>query len=452
MKKNHFPKIKGPLPSSKAKRWVERDEEVISRSYTRVYSLVIERAQGNLVYDVDGNCFLDFTSGVGTNPLGHCHPKVVEAIFQQAEKFIHLSGTDFYYPSQVRLAERLAAVAPGPDPKHVFLSNSGAEAIEAAIKLARHHTRRSHFIAFYGAFHGRTIGALSLTASKPVQRKHFSPLMPGVIHVPYGYCYRCPYHLKYPECNIACVDAIEDTVFRNLISPEEVAGIVVEPIQGEGGYVIPPPEYHQRLRELAREYGILYIADEIQTGMGRTGRMYASEHYGVIPDIMALAKGIASGMPLGATVASSKIMDWGPGAHANTFGGHPISCETALVTMDLLLNGILDNVTMIGNYIMDRLQRIQKSHRLIGDVRGKGLMIGIELVRDRETKEMAVKERNQVVQRCFQKGLLVLGCGQNVLRFMPPLNIGRQEADTALSIFEEALTEVEKQGNSKKSG
>jgi 4-aminobutyrate aminotransferase len=452
MRKNHFPKIKGIPPGPNAKKWVERDEEVISRSYTRVYSLVIEKAQGNLVYDVDGNCFLDFTSGVGTNPLGHCHPKVVEVIQKQAEKFIHLSGTDFYYPSQVRLAERLAAVVPGPGPKRTFLSNSGAEAIEAAIKLARHHTRRPYFIAFYGGFHGRTIGALSLTASKPVQRQHFGPLMPGVTHVPYGYCYRCPYNLKYPDCDIACVSAIEETVFRHTVSPEEVAGIVVEPIQGEGGYVVPPPEYHQRLSELAKEYGILYIADEIQTGMGRTGKMLASEYYRVVPDIIVLAKGIASGMPLGATIASSKIMDWGPGSHANTFGGHPISCEAALVTMDLLLSGIMGNINLMGSYIMDRLQKMQKSHRLIGDVRGKGLMIGVELVRDRETKEMAIKERNQLVQRCFQKGLLILGCGQNVVRFMPSLTIGRQEADTALSLFEEALTEVEKQGSSKKSG
>jgi len=454
MKKNPFPKLKGIPPGPVARRWVERDEEVISRSYTRIYPLVIERAEGNLVFDVDGNCFLDFTSGVGTNPLGHCHPKVVEAIRQQTGKFIHLSGTDFYYPAQVRLAERLAAVAPGSGPKRTFLSNSGTEAIEAAIKLARHHTRRSHFIAFYGGFHGRTMGALSLTASKTVQRQFFGPFMPEVTHVPFGYCYRCPYNLKYPECNIACVDAIKDTVFRHVISPEEVAAIVVEPIQGEGGYVVPPPEYHSRLHALAKEYGILYVADEVQTGMGRTGKMFASEHFGVVPDILALAKGIASGMPLGATVAPSKIMNWGPGAHANTFGGHPISCETALVTMDLLLNGVMSNVNMVGNYIQDRLQKMQKSHRLIGDVRGKGLMVGVELVRDRETKEMAIRERSQVIQRCFQKGLLILGCGQNVIRFMPPLVIGRQEVDTALSIFEEVLTEVEKQGSGsgKKSG
>src|SRR3972149_3959683 len=450
MKKNPFPKLKGVPPGPVARRWWERDEEVISRSYTRIYPLVIERAEGNLVFDVDGNCFLDFTSGVGTNPLGHCHPKVVEAIRQQTEKFIHLSGTDFYYPAQVRLAERLAAVAPGSGPQRTFLGNSGTEAIEAAIKLARHHTRRSHFIAFYGGFHGRTMGALSLTASKTVQRQFFGPFLPEVTHVPFGYCYRCPYNLKYPECNIACVDAIKDTVFRHVISPEEVAAIVVEPIQGEGGYGVPPPEYHSRLHELAKEYGILYIADEVQTGMGRTGKMFASEHFGVVPDVLALAKGIASGMPLGATVAPSKIMNWGPGAHANTFGGHPISCETALVTMDLLLNGVMSNVNMVGNYIQDRLQRMQKSHRLIGDVRGKGLMVGVELVRDRETKEMAIRERSQVIQRGFQKGLLILGCGQNVIRFMPPLVIGRQEVDTALSIFEETLTEVEKQGNTRR--
>jgi 4-aminobutyrate aminotransferase len=451
MKRKHFSRKKGVPPGPSARRWVERDHEVISHSYTRVYPLVIERAEGNLVYDTDGNCFLDFTSGVGTNPLGHCHPKVLEAINRQAEKFIHLSGTDFYYPSQIRLAERLAAVTPGPGPKQTFLSNSGAEAIEAAIKLARHHTRRRHFIAFHGGFHGRTMGALSLTASKALQRQFFEPLMPGVTHVPFGYCYRCPYNLKYPECDIACVAAIEETVFRRLISPEEVAGIVVEPIQGEGGYVVPPPEYHSRLHELAKEYGILYITDEVQTGMGRTGRMFASEHFGVVPDIIALAKGIASGMPLGATVAPSKIMNWGPGAHATTFGGHPISCETAMVTMDLLLSGIMNNVRMVGNYILDRLDRMQKSHRLIGDVRGKGLMIGIELVRDRETKEMATRERDQVVQKCFEKGLLILGCGPNVVRFIPPLTIGRTEADTALSIVEEVLTEVEKQGRSKKS-
>ena len=437
--KGRFLRIGKKLPGSEARMWMKKDNRFVSQSYTRAYPLVVKRGKGMMIEDVDGNRFLDFTSGIATCSTGHCHPKVVEAITRQAEELIHMSGTDFYYPSQIKLAERLARITPGNNKKKVFFGNSGAEAIEAAFKLARYHTKREMAIAFYGSFHGRTIGALSLTASKTVQRKNFNPLIPGVRHVPYAYCYRCHYNLTYPDCDIECVKWIRDLLFMTTIPPEEVAAIVVEPIQGEGGYIVPPKEFHTRLYSLAKEFGILYVVDEVQSGMGRTGKMLASEHFGVKPDIITLAKGIASGMPLGAMVASSGIMDWIPGSHASTFGGNPISCEAALVTIDLLQNELMENAAEIGGYMLNRLEEMKKEYEIIGDVRGKGLMIGIELVRDRETKEPADKEKEKIIQGCFKKGLLLLGCGRNSIRFMPPLIVSRKDAGTALGIFEEVL-------------
>lgn len=442
--KSGFLRIGKKLPGSEARMWVKKDNKFVSQSYTRAYPLVVKRGKGMMIEDVDGNTFLDFTSGIATCSTGHCHPKVVEAITRQAGKLIHMSGTDFYYPSQIKLAERLAGITPGNKNKRVFFGNSGAEAIEAAFKLARYHKKREMFIAFYGSFHGRTMGALSLTASKAVQKRYFNPLIPGVRHAPYAYCYRCHYNLIYPDCDIECVKWIRDVLFTNTIPPEEVAAIVVEPIQGEGGYIVPPKEFHTRLHSLAKEFGILYIADEIQSGMGRTGKMLASGHFGIKPDIITLAKGIASGMPVGAMVASAGIMDWVPGSHASTFGGNPVSCEAALVTIDLIQNELMENAAEIGGYLLNRLEEMKKEYEIIGDVRGKGLMIGIELVRDRETKELADKEREKIIQGCFKKGLLLLGCGKNSVRFMPPLIVSRKDADTALSIFEETLREVER--------
>lgn len=438
------PSIKTVPPGPKARAWVARDQKALSQSATRIYPLVIEEARGATVTDVDGNRYLDFTAGIAVVATGHSHPDVVRAIRKQADRFLHMSGTDFYYPAQVKLAEAMDRIAPGRGPKRTFFSNSGAEAVEAALKLARYRTRRPLMLAFQGAFHGRTMGALSLTASKAAQRRHFSPLLPGVTHVPYANCYRCPYGLTHPSCKMHCVTVIRDQYFRSLVPPEDVAAIVVEPIQGEGGIIVPPPEFHPMLAELAREFGILYVVDEVQTGMGRTGRMFASEHWGVTPDILAVGKGIASGLPMGATMASADLMAWPAGSHANTFGGNPVACEAALVTIELLEQKLVANAAAVGAYLLRELGALQARHRLIGDVRGKGLMIGLECVRDRHTKEMAIEERNEIIQRCFRRGLLLLGAGQNVIRLVPPLMITKRDADVALDILDRVLTDVER--------
>jgi 4-aminobutyrate aminotransferase len=438
------PKIRTVPPGPKAKAWVRRDGQVLSPSITRIYPLVVEKARGAMVEDVDGNRYLDFTSGIAVVSTGHSNPKVVQAIQRQAARFIHMSGTDFYYPVQVKLAETLGRITPGEGSKRTFFSNSGTEAVEAAFKLARYRTRRPLMIAFQGAFHGRTMGALSLTGSKAVQRRHFSPLVPGVTHVPYADCYRCPYKLTYPSCEMHCVNIIKDVYFKTIVPPEDVAAIIVEPIQGEGGIVVPPPEFHPMLVKLAREYGILTIMDEVQSGMGRTGKMFAVQHWGVEPDIMTIGKGIASGLPMGATVARAGLMNWPAGTHANTFGGNPVACEAALATIELLEKKLVANAALVGTYLLHELNKLQARHRLLGDVRGKGLMIGLDCVRDPETKERAIEERNAIIQRCFRKGLLLLGSGQSVIRIVPPLMITKREADVALDILDEAFTEVER--------
>lgn len=433
------------IPGHQAQQYVKRDAEVISPSYTRSYPFVMDHGQGSLVWDVDGNQFIDFTSGIAVNSTGHCHPEVVQAIKDQADKFIHMSGTDFYYRLQVELAERLNQIVPGNYQKRVFFTNSGTEAVEAAFKLARYSTGCSRMIAFLGAFHGRSMGALSLTASKYVHRAGFSPLVPGITHVPYGYCYRCAYNLKYPSCDVYCIKYIEDTLFRRLVSPEEVAAIFVEPIQGEGGYVVPPPLYHVRLRELTDKYDILLVDDEIQAGMGRTGKWFAIEHWGVVPDVVTIAKGIASGMPLGAMVASKRQMTWPSGAHGNTFGGNPISCAAALATIRLIEGGLMENATRMGERFLGKLREMQPRHPSMGDVRGLGLMVATELVKDRDTKQPATELRDAVVHKCFEKGLLVLGCGMSAVRFIPALNVAADLVDQGLEIFEEALTEAEQE-------
>jgi 4-aminobutyrate aminotransferase len=379
---------------------------------------------------VDGNVFLDFTAGIATNATGHCHPHVVKAIQHQAEQLLHMSGTDFYYTPQIQLAEKLASLVPGKRAKRVYFGNSGAEAVEAAFKLARWHTKRELNIAFFGAFHGRTMGALSLTASKTVQKKHYNPLVPGITHIPYAYCYRCAYNLCYPECDLFCVKWIEDTLFRTTVPAEEVAAIFVEPIQGEGGYIVPPPGFHKEMSRIAKQYGILYVADEVQSGMGRTGKMFAMEHFEARADITAIAKGIASGLPLGAMVAPAKIMDWEAGSHASTFGGNPISCQAAMAA------------TVQGKRLMQGLHELQKTYECMGDVRGKGLMVGVEFVKDRETKEPATDWRPRIIRKAFEKGLLILGCGENSIRFCPALTVSAKEIDLCLNIFEEAVREV----------
>jgi len=434
---------KQPRRGTRAREYIARDTTAISPSYTRSYPFVMDHGKGSKVWDVDGVQFIDFTAGIAVTATGHSHPDVAQAIKDQADQFIHMSGTDFYYPVQIELAEKINSLVPGDEPKQLFFTNSGTEAIEAAFKLARYSTGRTRMIAFIGGFHGRSMGALSLTASKYVQRKGFAPLVPGVTHVPYGYCYRCAYNLEYPSCDVHCVRYIEDTIFKHFIPAEEVAAIFMEPIQGEGGYVIPPPLYHQRLRELTDRYEILLVDDEIQTGMGRTGKMFAIEHWGVVPDITCIAKGIASGMPLGAMVAKKRLMTWPPGAHGNTFGGNPVSCAAALATIRLVEGGYVQNAARMGERFADRLRHLQAVHPSMGDVRVLGLMIGIELIKDKETKEPAAEMRDSVVQKCFERGLLSLGCGMSTVRFMPALNITADLVDEGLKIFEEALTEAE---------
>jgi 4-aminobutyrate aminotransferase len=439
-----YPQIKTALPGPNASKLINIDETYVSPSYTRPYPLVVQRGQGVWVQDVDDNEFLDFTAGIAVCTTGHCHPRVVQTIKEQSDRLLHMSGTDFYYTPQIALAEKLASLAPGERTKRVYFGNSGAEAVEAAFKLARWHTRRDLNIAFFGAFHGRTMGALSLTASKIIQKKHYYPFVPGITHIPYPYCYRCPYNLCYPECGVECAHWIEETLFRTTMPAEEVAAIFVEPIQGEGGYIVPPPEFHKELRRIADNYGILYVLDEVQSGMGRTGRMFAIEHWGVEPDIMALAKGIASGMPLGAMVAPADIMTWEAGSHASTFGGNPVSCQAAMVTIEMIEEGLRENAAVQGDRMMKKLRELQNTYECMGDVRGKGLMIGVELVKDRESKERAIKWRGEVIQAAFRRGLLLLGCGENTIRFCPALTVTKDEVDVGLSIFEEAIREVAK--------
>jgi 4-aminobutyrate aminotransferase len=436
------PLIKTALPGPRATEWIEKDRTYVSPSYTRAYPLVAKSAHGVWVHDMDDNVFLDFTAGIAVCATGHCHPRIVQAIKDQAEMLLHMSGTDFYYGPLITLSEKLARIAPGPRGKKVYFGNSGAEAVEAAFKLARWHTKRELNIAFFGAFHGRTMGALSLTASKAIQKKHYNPVVPGITHIPYPYCYRCPYNMPHPDCCLECVRWIEDTLFRTTMPPEEVAAIFVEPIQGEGGYIVPPPEFHLELFKIAQKYGILYVADEVQSGMGRTGKMFAMEHFGVAPDIIALAKGIASGLPLGAMIAPVEIMDWEAGSHASTFGGNPVSCQAALATIQLLEEELLSNAAVQGERLMRGLRELQNSFVCIGDVRGKGLMVGVELVKDRVTKERATEWRNAIVRKAFTKGLLILGCGDNSVRFSPPLTVTAEHIDLCVSIFGEAVQEV----------
>jgi 4-aminobutyrate aminotransferase len=438
------PDIRTPLPGPRAKAIIDRDRSVVSPSYTRSYPLVIARGSGAMVEDVDGNVFLDCAAGIAVNSTGHSHPDVVRAITDQAQKFLHMSGTDFYYEPQVRLAEELAAVVPITGGVRSFFGNSGTEAVEACLKLSRYTTGRMNVIAFLGGFHGRSMGALSLTASKALQRRGFGPMLPGVYHAPYPDCYRCPLGLKAENCQAECLGYLEDQIFVHLVSPDEVAAVIVEPIQGEGGYVVAPDQFLQRLRALASTHGILLVADEVQSGMGRSGKMFAMEFSGVEPDMMAIAKGIASGLPLGVAVARSGLMAWPPGSHASTFGGNPVSCAAALATLKLLKDRLIANAADVGGYLMDGLNALRAKHPLIGDVRGRGLMVGVELVRDRQTKERAVEERDAVVNGAFTRGLLLLGAGKNAIRFSPPLVITRAQADIAVRIFDDTLTEVER--------
>ena len=441
MESQKLPLIRGPLPGPNAFIIIERDRQALSPSYTRGYPLVADSGKGAIVTDVDGNRFLDFNAGIAVVATGHCHPSVVKAIQDQAARLIHMSGTDFYYENMVSLAEKLAALAPGGVPRRVYFGNSGTEAIEAALKLARYYTGRQRFIAFTGAFHGRTIGALSLTGSKAVQRRGFGPLMPGVHHTPYAYCYRCAFGKTPDTCGVECATVIEDQLLKTIAPADEVAAIVVEPVQGEGGYIIPPAKFLEELQRIAKKYGMLLIFDEVQSGMGRTGRMWAADHSGVVPDIFTVAKGIASGMPLSATVARAEIMTWPPGSQGTTFGGNPVSVAAALATIELLEKELVDNAARIGEYMMDRMKSWPKRFPSVGDVRGRGLMIAVELVKDQQTREPDGELRNRIVQRTFERGLLVLGAGESAIRLSPPLTIARDQADFALEVLEDCLNE-----------
>jgi 4-aminobutyrate aminotransferase len=441
------PKLVCPLPGPKAKAAVEADDRLISPSYTRSYPLVAKRGRGIRVEDVDGNVFLDFAAGIAVASTGHCHPEVVAAIQKQAAELIHISGTDFYNEPLTDLAEKLSAIAPMPGPHKFFYGNSGAEAIECALKLARYHTGRQNVIAFLGAFHGRTMGALSLTASKPQQKRRFSPLVPGVTHVRYPYAYRgCTGGAQAEEAfSLGCARYIEEKLFKTILPPEEVAAIFVEPIQGEGGYVVAPDNFMRELRGICDRHGILLVVDEVQSGAGRTGKWWAIEHTGVQPDIVCIAKGIASGMPLSVCMSRAEIMDWVPGSHASTFGGNPVSIAAALATLKILERKGMANAARVGGQMLERLGGWTKTHPLVGDVRGRGLMIGVELVKDKATREPATALRNRVETLAFERGLMVLGCGETTLRLCPPLIVSEQEATVALDILEEAITLVEKE-------
>jgi 4-aminobutyrate aminotransferase len=439
------PKLNGPLPGPKAKAAVAADERLISPSYTRSYPLVARRGRGVRIEDVDGNEFLDFASGIAVVSTGHCHPEVVAAIQKQAAELIHISGTDFYNEPLTDLADRLSSVAPMPGPHKFFYGNSGAEAIECALKLARYHTGRQQIISFFGAFHGRTMGALSLTGSKPQQRRRFSPLVPGVTHVRFPYTYRgCSGGPQEEEAfSLGCARYIEEKLFKTTVAPEEVAAIFIEPIQGEGGYVVAPDNFMRELRAICNRHGILLVVDEVQCGAGRTGKWWAVEHSGVEPDMVCIAKGIASGMPLGICMTRAEIMDWVPGSHASTFGGNPVSIAAALATMDIIEREGLANASRIGGMMLERLAGWKKTHPVVGDVRGRGLMIGIELVKDKATREPVNALRNRVEVLAFERGLMILGCGETSIRLCPPLIVNEHEAMIALDILEDALSQVE---------
>ena len=443
MKTRRFAKVSAKLPGAKGAAVVKKTSEYVSPSISRFYPLVVESAHGSLVKDVDGNQFIDFAAGIAVLSTGSTHPKVVQAIKGQAEKFIHFSYTDFYYENLVELSRRLVALVPGDFQKMVYYGNSGAEAIEAAMKLARNYTRRPIFLAHSGAFHGRTMGALSLTASKPIQRRGSLPLVPDVVHFPFPYCYRCPWRQTFPECDYYCVDYFKEQYLEKYVPADEVAAYFFEPIQGEGGYVPAPPDYFKKMEFLRRE-GVLFVCDEIQTGVGRTGRFLGIEHYGVVPDVVTIAKGIASGLPLSATVARADVMEsWRPGQHASTFGANPVAVEAGLATLDVMKSErLLDNAKRVGGEAKKRLLEMMSKYEIVGDVRGMGLFLGVEIVKDKRTKARGEEESKRIMEYCFHHGLLLITAGRNSLRVIPPLTISEEEMDEGLDIMEEGVAAV----------
>lgn len=465
-------KYESPTYGPKAEELIHRDRKVMFGAHTRTREipLVVEKAEGVVIKDVDGKEFVDFGAGYAVCATGHCHPDVMKAIESQIKRLMHISGADFYYLPQVALAERLVKLTPGTFNKKIYFTSTGVECLEASLKISRHYTRRPQLVSFLGAFHGRTYAGMSLSGSKRVQRAHFSPLIPGVVHTPYPYCYRCPFNLTYPECKLEprfdsipmlpCVAYLTDVIFEQIVDPEDVAALVVETIQGEGGYIVPPPEFHPLLRAITRTYGIIFVVDEIQSGLGRTGKMFGIEHWGVEPDIVCIAKAIASGMPLGAVVARAELMDeevdpkaWRRGSHGSTFGGNPVACSAALKTLEIIEGELVENARIVGEWIMEELKDFMNSHRIVGDVRGKGLMIGVEIVKDRKTKERLPMDLTQegknikevIMGNCFKQGLVVLGCGMNSIRFSPPLILTLAQAQKGISIFENVVEGVEAQ-------
>ncbi|MDG6927663.1 MAG: acetyl ornithine aminotransferase family protein [Nitrososphaerota archaeon] len=438
-------KIRVEPPGPKSSKIAGEADEQISPSIKRYYKFVMKSGEGAVVEDADGNRYIDMNAGIAVLALGTSPPEVVRAINSATKKFLHYSYTDFYYEGIVKLARALAAITPGKFKKRVFYGNSGAEAIETALKLSRYHSKRPRFLAFTGAFHGRTMGALSLTASKPAQVDGFSPLVPGVTHVPYPNCYRCPFGKSFPECGYFCVDYIKEQLFEKNVPPDEVAAVFFEPVQGEGGYVVPPRDYFRRLERLVRQYGILLADDEVQSGMGRTGRWFAVEHYGVEPDILMIAKALASGMPLSATVSREDLNDWPAGSHATTFGGNPISIEAALATIkSIKRKGLLGNTEKMGKVLLKRLEEIMERHEIVGDVRGLGLMAGAELVTDRKTKRPNPGAAVRVIDYSWKHGVLLITAGASTLRFSPPLIINQEILDEALGVVEDGIREAEK--------
>ncbi len=443
MKARKFAKVEGKLPGPKGAAVVKRTAKYISPSFARFYPLVVDSAHGCLVKDVDGNQFIDFAAGIAVLSTGSTHPKVVQAIKAQAEKFVHFSYTDFYYDNLVELSDRLLRLIPGDSQKMVYYGNSGAEAVEAAMKLTRNYTKRPIWLAHSGAFHGRTMGALTLTASKPMQRKDAFPLVPDAVHFPFPYCYRCPWKQTFPECDYYCVDYFKEQYLEKFVPLDDVAAYFFEPIQGEGGYVPAPPDYFKKM-EFLRKAGVLFVSDEIQTGFGRTGKFLAIEHYGVVPDVVTLAKGIASGLPLSATVARASVMEsWKPGQHASTFGANPVAIEASLATLDVLKSEhVLQNVRTIGGKAKKRLLEMKEKYEIIGDVRGMGLFIGVEIVKDKRSKARGEDEAKQIMDYCFQHGLLVIIAGRNTIRVIPPLVITEEEMSEGLDILEEGIAAV----------
>ncbi|MEM0287269.1 MAG: acetyl ornithine aminotransferase family protein [Nitrososphaerota archaeon] len=435
-----YAEIRVEPPGPKAKKIVEDTMNTLSPSIDRFYPLVVDSAHGCLVKDVDGNTYIDMNSGLGVLSVGSTPREVVDAVTSQAKKFIHYSYTDFYYQNVTSLAKKLFEITPGTFEKRAYFGNSGAEAVEAAIKLARYHTKRPRIMAFTGAFHGRTMGAVSLTASKTKQMRGFSPLLPGVTHVPYPYCYRCPFGKSYPDCGYFCIDYIKDQVLDKYVPADEVSSIFFEPIQGEGGYVVPPDDYFKRLQKIAKDNGILLVDDEVQSGMGRTGRWFAIEHFDIVPDMILIAKGIAAGMPLSALVTGKDTMDWQPGAHASTFGANPVAVESALATISMIeKKKLLQNAEKLGRHMMKRLEEMKEKYEIIGDVRGKGLMVGVEIVKDKKSKEYGVKEMQSIIDYSWKHGALLISCGKSTVRIFPPLIMEQDMLDEGLDIFESAV-------------